>query len=103
VLHYILAGAQHRPTEHAPTPFSMPAFDWKLDDEQIAAVATYARNSWGNSAPPVAPREVAALRRSLASARAAMATPVPAQPRGAGISHPGPSTLSTAGTDSRDN
>jgi hypothetical protein len=31
-------------------------------DEQIAAVLTYVRNSFGNSAPAVTPAEVAALR-----------------------------------------
>ena len=43
----------------------MPAFDWKLKDEQIAAVATYVRNAWGNAAPPVPPDKVKGLRDTL--------------------------------------
>ena len=44
----------------------MPAYAWKLNDQQIAAVATYVRNSWGNTAPPVSPGQVASLRRAVA-------------------------------------
>jgi mono/diheme cytochrome c family protein len=40
----------------------MPAFDWKLSNDEIASVATYVRNAWGNSAPAVAPGKVAKLR-----------------------------------------
>ena len=40
----------------------MPPFAQKLDDEDIAAVLTYARNSWGNRAPAVAPAEVRRYR-----------------------------------------
>jgi mono/diheme cytochrome c family protein len=40
---------------------AMPA--WKhLRDEQLAAVATYVRGSWGNAAPPVPVETVAAVR-----------------------------------------
>ncbi len=38
----------------APMPFQ--------NDEQIAAVLTYIRSSWGNDAPPVAPADVRAFR-----------------------------------------
>jgi len=103
MLHYILAGAQHRPTDDAPTPFSMPAFAWKLDDTQIAAVATYARNSWGNVAAPVQAPDVTELRRALQKAHAAMPTWPPAEAPSADLKRPGPSTLSSAETDSRDN
>lgn len=42
---------------------TMPA--WKhLSDEQLAAVATYVRGSFGNSASGVEPDQVAALRRA---------------------------------------
>lgn len=102
LLHYILAGAQHRPTEQAPTPFSMPTFDWKLDDGQIAAVATYARNSWGNSAAAVKAEDVARLRRELAAEQKAAAV-WPPKPSPGSMAHPNPATLSNADTDSRDN
>jgi len=40
----------------------MPGFAGQYDDQQIAAIATYIRNSWGNGFGPVAPDEVAAKR-----------------------------------------
>jgi mono/diheme cytochrome c family protein len=43
----------------------MPAFGWLLTDEQVAAVATYIRQAWGNSAPPVSASDVASARRTL--------------------------------------
>jgi mono/diheme cytochrome c family protein len=43
----------------------MPAFADKLSDQQIAAVATYVRNSWGNKFGAVSAQEVAQARKSL--------------------------------------
>jgi mono/diheme cytochrome c family protein len=40
----------------------MPAFDRKLDDAEIAALANYLRASWGNRAPPVTASDVARQR-----------------------------------------
>ncbi|HEX7038732.1 MAG TPA: c-type cytochrome [Trueperaceae bacterium] len=40
----------------------MPPFGEALTDEQIAAVATFVRNSWGNSFGPVTESDVAARR-----------------------------------------
>jgi mono/diheme cytochrome c family protein len=40
----------------------MPPFGGRLDDRQIAAIATYIRESWGNSLGAVQPAEVAAQR-----------------------------------------
>jgi mono/diheme cytochrome c family protein len=37
---------------------SMMPFQEKLDSQQIAAILTYIRNSWGNQASPVDPRQV---------------------------------------------
>jgi mono/diheme cytochrome c family protein len=42
-----------------PRPYGMPAFIGDLSDEDIAAVLTYVRSSWGNAAPPVSAVEVA--------------------------------------------
>ena len=42
----------------------MPAFG-HLDDGMIADVASYIRNAWGNSAPPVDATQVHALRKAL--------------------------------------
>jgi mono/diheme cytochrome c family protein len=45
-----------------PRPYGMPPFAHQLSDRQIAAVVTYIRGAWGNSAAPVSPGEVAAGR-----------------------------------------
>jgi mono/diheme cytochrome c family protein len=37
---------------------SMPSFRPKLDSDQVAAVLSYIRNSWGNQAAPVSPRQI---------------------------------------------
>jgi len=63
VVRIILEGTRAVPTPARPTPTAMPAFAWKLDDDAIASVATFVRNSWGNSAPPVSAGKVAKLRR----------------------------------------
>lgn len=43
-------------------PGFMPAFAPTLDDQQIAAIATFIRNSWGNDFGPVSPEESAQQR-----------------------------------------
>lgn len=48
---------------------AMPAFgpsgsNWS--DEKIAAVLTYVRQEWGNTAPPITPEKVAAVRAEVA-------------------------------------
>jgi mono/diheme cytochrome c family protein len=40
----------------------MPPFRDQLNDRQIAAIATYVRNAWGNAYGIVTPAEVTALR-----------------------------------------
>jgi mono/diheme cytochrome c family protein len=65
VIHVILEGARTVPTDARPTPSSMPSFGWKLTDDEIAAVATYVRNSWGNAAAAVTPDQVKSLRGDL--------------------------------------
>jgi mono/diheme cytochrome c family protein len=53
LLHVVLRGVRSASTLGAPTAAAMPQFDWLLTDDQVAAVLTYIRNSWGNAAPPV--------------------------------------------------
>lgn len=67
MVRYILTGSQSAATAARPTPFAMPAFAWKLNDHEVAAVATYVRNSFGNSAPPVSTGDVASLRHKVAA------------------------------------
>jgi mono/diheme cytochrome c family protein len=48
----VLNGGFPPSTEGNPRPYGMPPFYQDLSDEQVAAVVTYIRQSWGNSAPP---------------------------------------------------
>lgn len=43
---------------------SMPPFGEQFDDEEVAAVATFIRNSWDNAFGGVAPEDVATLREA---------------------------------------
>lgn len=45
-------------------PYSMPPFAKQLDDNDIAAVVSYIRQSWSNKAPAVSPGDVAHLRQA---------------------------------------
>ncbi|HXO70194.1 MAG TPA: c-type cytochrome [Bradyrhizobium sp.] len=65
-LRIILDGALTVTTPRAPNAGSMPAYAGKLTDQEIADVATYIRNSWGNAAPAVTPGQVAKARRESA-------------------------------------
>jgi mono/diheme cytochrome c family protein len=65
VVRLILAGGRTAPTLARPSFQSMPSFAWKLSDQEVADVATYVRNSWGNRAPPVSAKQVASLRSRL--------------------------------------
>lgn len=61
-LRIILEGVQTVTTPRAPNPGSMPAYTKQLSDEEIADVANYIRNSWGNAAPLVTPEQVKKAR-----------------------------------------
>ncbi|MGH6725182.1 MAG: c-type cytochrome [Pseudolabrys sp.] len=65
LIRVILQGANTPATDKRPTPFAMPAYNWKLKDDEIAAVITYIRNSWGNAAPAVTAKQVSDLRAHL--------------------------------------
>jgi mono/diheme cytochrome c family protein len=45
---------------------AMPAWEKALSDKKIAAVASYVRATWGNSAPEISEAKVAALKKQLA-------------------------------------
>jgi mono/diheme cytochrome c family protein len=63
-LRIILDGAQTLTTPRAPNTGSMPAYAKQLSDQDIADLANYIRNSWGNAAPLVTPEQVKKARRS---------------------------------------
>jgi mono/diheme cytochrome c family protein len=62
-LRIILDGAHTLITPRAPNPGSMPAYAKDLSDQEIADVATYIRNSWGNSASAVTAEQVERARK----------------------------------------
>ncbi len=54
----VLMGGYGPSTAKHPQPHGMPSFAQRLTPEEIAAVLTYARGSWGNEAAAVSPVEV---------------------------------------------
>jgi mono/diheme cytochrome c family protein len=58
----VLNGGYPPQTAGNPRPYGMPPFAQVMSDEDIAAVVTYIRVSWGNTGQPVTPSEVNALR-----------------------------------------
>jgi mono/diheme cytochrome c family protein len=67
LIHVVLRGARSVQTDGAPTGPAMPAFGWLMTDEQVAAVTTFIRQSWGNAASAVSADEVGRARRALAT------------------------------------
>lgn len=66
LIRIVLQGARAAATERAPTAPAMPAFDWKLSDDEVAAVVTYVRNGWGNAAAAVSAGDVKHERNAVA-------------------------------------
>lgn len=67
VVRVVLQGGYLPATAGNPRPHGMPPFQQLLGDEDVAAVATFVRSSWGNQAPGVGTIEVyrARERRGL--------------------------------------
>jgi mono/diheme cytochrome c family protein len=63
--HMILGGIRIGTSAERPTPLTMPSFAWKLSDQEIADVATYVRNSWGNQGSAVQASDVSDMRKRL--------------------------------------
>src|SRR5262249_51665320 len=61
----ILAGSQMPVTATAPSALGMPGFGWRLNDDEVAQLATYVRSQWGNAAPPVSVETVSRIRADL--------------------------------------
>ncbi len=45
---------------------AMPAWEKALTDKKIAAILTYVRSDFGNSAPPITPEQIADARKEYA-------------------------------------
>jgi mono/diheme cytochrome c family protein len=59
----VLNGGHAVATAGAMTAPGMPAFGWQLSDDQVAAIVTFVRNSWGNAAAPVDAAAVSSARK----------------------------------------
>ena len=61
----VLLGSQTSRTSMTPAQFAMPAFAWRLTDQDAADIISFIRSSWGNDAKPIGMPKVAALRSSF--------------------------------------
>jgi mono/diheme cytochrome c family protein len=66
LMRIVLTGVRGAGTDAFPTSPAMPSFGYRLDDNQVAAVVTYIRNSWGNMASAVDAGMVKTLRSHVA-------------------------------------
>lgn len=65
LIRQVLEGGKGPLTKNGPKPKEMPSFAKDFTDREIADVLTFVRNSWGNTAAPVTPRDVSSLRKVL--------------------------------------
>jgi mono/diheme cytochrome c family protein len=62
LLRVILTGGFLPSTAGNPRPFGMPPFAQSLNDAEVAAIASYVRSAWGNTAPEVTALDVQKVR-----------------------------------------
>ena len=62
LVHIVLEGGFPPSTAGNPRPFGMPPFATVLSDNEVAALLTFLRASWGNQAAPVSALEVSRFR-----------------------------------------
>jgi len=65
LIHIIMEGARTPSTDKAPSILVMPGFAKRLDDKEVAALASFVRQGWSNTAAPVAEKDVARVREKL--------------------------------------
>ena len=58
----VLNGGFPPGTASNPLPYGMPPFAQRFSNDEVAAVVTYIRSSWGNHGTAISPREVDDLR-----------------------------------------
>ncbi|CAM1638957.1 Cytochrome c-like domain [Bartonella choladocola] len=62
LLRVIVNGSRMPSTEKRPADLAMPGFGWRMNDDEVAALATFLRSSWTNDAPAVTAADVAKVR-----------------------------------------
>jgi mono/diheme cytochrome c family protein len=65
LIHVILAGAQTPSTERAPSVLPMPGFAERMNDTEIAELASFLRQGWSNKASAVSEKQVKEVRQTL--------------------------------------
>ena len=60
----VLNGGYPPGTPRNPMPYGMPPFAQNLSDDEVAAVVTYIRTSWGNRGAAVSARDANDLRKA---------------------------------------
>ncbi len=63
-LDVILNGAEMPSTATRPSRLRMPGFRERLSDDEVAALASFVRQAWGNNAAPVTAKTVAEVRET---------------------------------------
>lgn len=62
LIHVVLDGGTVPATHTAPSNLTMPAFGWRLSDQEVAEVVNFIRTSWGNQGSVVSASDVKAIR-----------------------------------------
>jgi mono/diheme cytochrome c family protein len=70
LIRLILVGGAMPSTSTAPSNLGMPAFGWRLSDEEVAQLVTFIRQSWGNSAPATDTAAVTRVRGKIEESKA---------------------------------
>lgn len=65
LIHVILAGAQTPSTERSPSVLPMPGFAKRMDDSEVAELASFLRQGWSNGASAVSAEQVHKVRSLL--------------------------------------
>lgn len=71
VIRLILQGSKLPATGTAPSELAMPGFGWRLSDDEVAQLASFVRQSWGNQAPAVDAARVGPIRKAVEKEMAA--------------------------------
>ena len=70
LIRLILGGSSLPPTATAPSTLGMPGFAHRLSDDEVAQLATFARNGFGNRAGKVDAAQVTSIRKELSATKA---------------------------------
>ena len=66
LIRIVLAGSSMPSTEARPAALAMPGFGWRLSDDNVAALLSFVRSSWGNRGEAVTSAQGAKVRKAIA-------------------------------------